>query len=257
MKITTLASLGAALAAAGMLERAAAADAAGGAQGLVWNSPAPADCPFPKSATLSGIAFTGRHSDYRCGDTWYPSWAGDGNLYSPWTDGTTEGLACSSGDAATAKTGHAVMIGEDPLKLTIRNTGPLKQASALPYHGRYPAGSLVFNGIWYYGTYCLGPEGSTAHNGFTWNWPNLGPMPGFQISRDLGCHLGTVAAHSGQAAVSRAAHVPRAGEDGRAALRGFRQKHATFARWQGVSVRYGSGGERFQSAAVHQAGQTG
>ncbi len=29
----------------------------------------------------------GFHSDYRFADTWYPSWAADGNLYSPWTDG--------------------------------------------------------------------------------------------------------------------------------------------------------------------------
>ena len=29
----------------------------------------------------------------------------------------------------------------------------------MPYQGRYPCGSLVHNGIWYYGTYCLGPDG--------------------------------------------------------------------------------------------------
>src|SRR3972149_6660918 len=45
---------------------------------------------------------------------------------------------------------------------------------------------MVHNGIWYYGTYCLGPHGSYLHNGFKWNWPNLGPMPGSQISRDNG-----------------------------------------------------------------------
>ena len=80
----------------------------------------------------------------------------------------------------------AVMIGDDPLTLIIKNTSPPKQASAKPYNGRYPCGSLIYNGIWYYGTYCLGPKSSTEHKGFTWNWPNLGPMPGFQISRDLG-----------------------------------------------------------------------
>ena len=93
---------------------------------------------------------------------------------------------CASWGGATAKTAQAVMIGDDPLKLVIHNTAPPKQASALPYRGRYPAGSLVYNGIWYYGTYCLGPEGAYKHNGFVWNWPNLGPMPGFQISRDYG-----------------------------------------------------------------------
>jgi hypothetical protein len=155
-------------------------------KGFVWKSAVPKGCPFEKSTSLTGVFFTGRHSDYHCGDTWYPCWASDGNLYSPWTDGKTEGVDCSSGSGATAKTAQAVMIGDDPLKLTIHNTAPPKLASALPYHGRYPAGSLVYNGIWYYGTYCLGPEGLYKHNGFDWNWPNLGPMPGFQISRDYG-----------------------------------------------------------------------
>ena len=159
---------------------------ADGPKGFAWESPVPEDCPFQKSATLTGVFFTGRHSDYRCGDTFYPCWAGDGNLYSPWTDGKTDGVVCGSGGGARARTGHAVMIGDDPLTLEIHNTSPPKPASALPYQGRYPAGSLVYNGIWYYGTYCLGPAGRYKHNGFDWNWPNLGPLPGFQISRDYG-----------------------------------------------------------------------
>lgn len=158
----------------------------GATNGFVWDSVIPDDCPFEQSPTLSGIFFTGRHSDYRCGDTFYPSWATDGNLYSPWTDGQTDGMKCSSGNGENAHTGHAVMIGDDPLSLIIKNTSPPKQASAKPYNGRYPCSSLVHDGIWYYGTYCLGPAGRYNHEGFTWNWPNLGPMPGFQISRDLG-----------------------------------------------------------------------
>lgn len=152
----------------------------------VWPSEPPPGCPFEPSPTLGGVLFTGRHSDYHCGDTFYPSWASDGHLYSPWTDGSTDGVGCSSGQGANAQTGHAILMGDDPLQLTIKNTSPPKVGSALPYQGRYPCGSLVHNGIWYYGTYCLGPAGSHPHKGFTWNWPNLGPMPGFQISRDLG-----------------------------------------------------------------------
>ena len=159
---------------------------AGAPEGFVWSSPVPADCPFERSKSLTGVYFTGRHSNYRCGDTWYPSWARDGNLYSPWTDGKTDGITSNSGLGAKAQTGQAVMIGDDPLQLTIHNTAPPKEASALPYKGRYPCGSLVYNGIWYYGTYCLGPDGAYPHNGFLWNWPNLGPMPGFQVSRDYG-----------------------------------------------------------------------
>ena len=80
-------------------------------KGFAWESPIPDDCPFPKSTSLTGIFFTGHHSDYRIGDTWYPCWASDGNLYSPWTDGTTDGVNCNSASGATAKTGHGVMIG--------------------------------------------------------------------------------------------------------------------------------------------------
>lgn len=156
------------------------------ARGFVWKSEIPEDCPFEHSKTLTGVYFTGRHSDYHCGDTFYPSWAGDGNLYSPWTDGVTDGIPCSSYPGNKAHTGHAVMIGNDPLHLVVKNTSPPKLAAALPYQGRYPCGSLVYDGIWYYGTYCLGPDGRYEHEGFAWNWPNLGPMPGFQISRDLG-----------------------------------------------------------------------
>ncbi len=159
-------------------------------KGFVWKSQVPAACPFEQSKTLTGIYFTGRHSDYHCGDTWYPSWATNGNLYSPWTDGKTDGVKCGSGEKPrrekAARTGHAVMIGEDPVNLKIKNTSPPKSASAKPYLGRYPCGSLVYNGVWYYGTYCLGPAGRYQHKGFMWNWPNLGPMPGFQISYDLG-----------------------------------------------------------------------
>lgn len=155
------------------------------AGGQVWSSQPPKDCPLERSKTLVGVEFTGRHSDYHCGDTWYPCWASDGNLYSPWTDGRTDGIdGNSSGEKAT--TGNAVMIGDDPLGLVIRNTAPPQPASPRPYEGRYPCGSLVHNGIWYYGTYCLGPSGSVKHDGFTYNWPVLGPMPGFRISRDYG-----------------------------------------------------------------------
>jgi hypothetical protein len=56
-------------------------------QPFTWKSEPPADCPFDSSSEITGIEFLGVHSDYRFADTWYPSWAADGNLYSPWTDG--------------------------------------------------------------------------------------------------------------------------------------------------------------------------
>lgn len=159
-------------------------------EGFVWRSPIPIpeDCPFEPSPMADRIYFTGRFSNYWTGDTIYPSWASDGNLYTPWTDGTTDGVNCASyvQNSQPARTGHAIMRGDDPLNLEIKNTSPPKQGSPFPYKGRYPAGSLVHDGIWYYGTYCLGPRAGYVHNDFTFNWPNLGPMPGFQISRDLG-----------------------------------------------------------------------
>lgn len=151
----------------------------------VWPSEPPKDCPFEQSKTLAGIVFTGAHSDYRTGDTFYPSWATDGNQYSPFTDAVTDGVqSFSFGQQAT--TGDAVMMGDDPLNLTIKNTAPPQVANPLPYAGRYPAGSLVYNGVWHYGTYCLGPDGFVSLQGFTYNWPVLGPMPGFRISKDYG-----------------------------------------------------------------------
>ena len=55
------------------------------------SSTPPADCPFQKSDSIA-VKFTGRHAEYTGADTWYPSWASDGNLYSPWTDGNVNGL---------------------------------------------------------------------------------------------------------------------------------------------------------------------
>jgi hypothetical protein len=153
--------------------------------GFVWPNQPPKDCPFKQSEQFNGVYFTGRHEDRNYGDTWYPTWADDGNLYSPWTDGTTEGIGSFSiGSGAT--TGQAVMIGDDPQHLTIKNTAPPQKADPQPYQGRYPCGSLVHNGVWYYGTYCLAPAPEVKHEGFVYNWPVLGPMPGFRISTDYG-----------------------------------------------------------------------
>jgi hypothetical protein len=149
-----------------------------------WPDGAPRDCPFAKSGTLPGIAFTGRHAEYTEADTWYPSWAADGNLYSPWTDGTVHGLKASSGGGG-AVTGHATIIGDDPMKLEVVNHG-IYPSSPSPYTGRYPCGSLVFGGVWYYGTYCLHPAGSVTHGGIAYNWPWLGPFVGFRYSTDFG-----------------------------------------------------------------------
>ena len=107
----------------------------------LWPSVPPEDIPFEQSKELVGIVFTGIHSDYRVADTWYPSWASDDNLYSPWTDGQTDGMRSGSG-GRNATTGQAIMIGNDPLNLKIKALGTTK-GNPHPYEGRYPCGSLV------------------------------------------------------------------------------------------------------------------
>jgi hypothetical protein len=149
-----------------------------------WPSVTPTDCPFKASGSLTGIEFTGRHAEYTQADTWYPSWASDGNLYSPWTDGSVNGLSSWS-NGRNSTTGYATILGDDPLKLTVLDQAVYKSAPA-PYASRYPCGSLVVNGVWYYGTYCLHPAGSVKHEGTSYNWPWLGPFVGFRYSTDLG-----------------------------------------------------------------------
>ena len=151
---------------------------------LYWPSTPPAGCPFEASKDLFGLEFTGRHAEYANADTWYPSWASDGNLYSPWTDGSVNGVSSGSGGKG-ATTGYATIVGDDPLNLKVINPGVFRSDPS-PYAGRYPCGSLVDEGVWYYGTYCLHPSGSVPHDGMTYNWPWLGPFVGFRWSTDSG-----------------------------------------------------------------------
>jgi len=158
---------------------------------FIWKSETPAGCPFEPSKELTGIGFLGIKSGFHYGDTWYPAWASNDTLYSPWTDGTTkrsDGYSdeSSSGDGKLHNfTGQGVMIGDDPTSIQAYSTGIYKSPSA-PYQGRYPCGSLIFNNIWYYGTYCLDPLGETKYGDQTINWPWMGPFVGFRYSKDYG-----------------------------------------------------------------------
>ena len=158
-----------------------------------WPNDIPAGCPFPRSTLFSRVRFTGRYATYTDADTWYPSWATDGDLYSPWTDGVVNGQACLSFQQrlankylfnldpdAPASTGQARIVGDDPLHLEIINLGTFAGDPA-PYAGRYPGGNLVYDGVWYYGTYTLDDiDGSCG------NWCTLGPFVGFRVSTDGG-----------------------------------------------------------------------
>ncbi|GHV63690.1 hypothetical protein FACS1894199_00190 [Bacteroidia bacterium] len=157
-------------------------------EAFVWPSETPSDCPFPQSKAYSQIKFLGVKSGFHFADTWYPTWGEDDILYSPYTDGGVWRLdgswdASGSAPGGTATTGQGVMEGNDPLSLVVYSLGK-QWGSATPYEGRYPCGSLMYNGVWYYGTYCLGPAGSAKYGDMVYNWPWLGPFVGFRTSTD-------------------------------------------------------------------------
>ena len=159
---------------------------------FIWKSEPPLDCPFEPSKELIGIGFLGIKSGFYFGDTWYPTWADDDKMYSPWTDGkcwrldgSWENSWSSAGKGEFAITGQGVIEGNDPMNLKVYSLGTA-HASALPYQGRYPCGSLVYNGIWYYGTYCMSP-GWAKYGDKNINWPWMGPFVGFRYSSDYGC----------------------------------------------------------------------
>jgi hypothetical protein len=154
-------------------------DSSGTASLKAWPSQPPAGAPFPASTELTGFVFTGKHAQYAHADTWYPSWAANGNLYSPWTDGEVNGVKASSAQAA-ANTGFATIRGDDPMHLEIADASTYASAPA-PYEGRYPSANLFYRGVWYYGTYCL-HETPGKHL----NWDVLGPFVGFRYSIDYG-----------------------------------------------------------------------
>ena len=140
-----------------------------------WPSEPPENPPFEASELLSGVVFTGACANYTEADTWYPSWASDDTMYSPWTDGRV-GSWSSDSHGRLAMTGRAKILGSDPLGLQVVPLGTI-MADPSPYHNRYPSASLVHNGTWYYGTYCLDePPGDNV----------LGPFVGFHMSFDGG-----------------------------------------------------------------------
>lgn len=145
----------------------------------VWQSNPPDDCPFPQSSNFSEIAFSMRYGTYGHADTWYPSWGKDNNLYSSWTDGKVNGV---SGGNSMHTTGYAVVIGDDPLNLTITNVGTFQSYPA-PYHGRYPSANFVYDGVWYYGTYALdNPQFPPNPQPNCGNWCVQGPFIDFRYS---------------------------------------------------------------------------
>lgn len=176
----------------------------------VWPGAFPPDAPMRPDPRWKGIRFTGRYANYTNADTWYPTWAEDGHLYSPWTDGyIVEGSpstyqrfeeshpphACNSVFwlGRRPATAQARIEGDDPMHLRIVDLPPRIEGEPWPavgpgetakFHGRYPCGSLHHNGVWSYGTYLLDNKPGVDAGGV--GWTLLGPLVGFRTSRDNG-----------------------------------------------------------------------
>jgi hypothetical protein len=124
---------------------------------VVWpNVPptVPSAIPFPPSADLVGYSYLQGGNAVTPGigaDTWYPSWASSGLMYSSWTDGVVDGVHSGSGGGTHATTGLAVITGDDPFNLTLSGVATYGE-STLPYQGRYPSLNYYRDGVWYYGT---------------------------------------------------------------------------------------------------------
>ena len=128
-----------------------------GQQWVVWpNTPptTPTSIPYPPSKDLVGYNYlsNGNAVPPNIGaDTWYPSWASNGKLYSSWTDGSVDGHSSGSGGGAKATTGYAIIDGDSPFNLTLSGVDTYVE-STLPYQGRYPSLNYYRDGVWYYGT---------------------------------------------------------------------------------------------------------
>ena len=140
--------------------------------------------PFSPIAFIQRDFLTGNYTNYKNADTFYPSWASDGNLYCPWTDGFIDEDECHSylRDGVT-QTGQIKIVGEDPFQLQLINLGHM-DASPEPYEGRYPSGCLVYNNVWYHGSYCLTNVSDNPSDCGGVGWTKLGPFVGFRTSND-------------------------------------------------------------------------
>ncbi len=245
------------LAAAGLSAAEPSSVSTEASKGFTWPSQVPVDCPFPKSNRLAGVFFSGRHSDYHCGDTWYPCWASDGNLYSPWTDGNTDGVSCGSWPGAKAQTAPRDPRWRRPAETQDPQHIPAQAGQCLalsgPLPGRFPGAQrhLVLR-------YLLsGTRPVLQAQRVSLELAQPGTDAGIPDLSRLRQDVGAVAAHAGKALVPGAAQARRPGQDGSPAFCGLRQEHGAFPGWQGLPARHGCGRKRSQAEALHQARKAG
>ncbi len=148
------------------------------------NNRLPKDCPLPLSKAFGGVSFTGRYASYTGADTWYPIYATDGTIYSCFTDGEVNGKWVGTPNPCAAK-----ILGNEPLDLAVEMIGDVvihNGNEKLPGNfGRYPSAVLMYNDIWYYGTYLLEQEDHSWYVPHA-DWPILQPFVGFRVSDDFG-----------------------------------------------------------------------
>jgi len=161
---------------------------------VVWPNEPHAGIPWPRSADLLDAELEwGRNAvpPNIGADTWYPSWASDGNLYSSFTDGTVAGVNSHSYSGHTATTGYASFtVSEDsrgrpdPFNMTMFNVATFPEP-ADPYESRYPSLNFHLDGVWYYGTYALNNYVPGVNPGpDCGNWCVQCPFDGIRFSRD-------------------------------------------------------------------------
>ena len=165
----------------------------------------PGTMPYPPSKDLVSWEYkSGCNPGYGSGsvkgasaDTFFPTWAADGALYTGFTDGHvhddithTSTSANSEGSAPryTVTHGQAAIMGDDPFALNFTKVRSFNNQSGWPYGGRFPCGSLVYKGTWWYGTYYVPqypcPGAGSAACPLTGGL--LGPLADFRHSLDMG-----------------------------------------------------------------------
>jgi len=183
------------------------------------------DLPLARSTAITGVAI---NSSGPCtppgkqgSDTFYPAWADDGLLYTPWTDGglsarqtvgggraicapsdlcasscgpcgagpngTTTGAHGEPNNGSFVQQGWAIASGATESTMTFIRGGVFNGSSALPWQGRYPSASLVYKGVWYMGTYALAELWGNRQFPCK-NWCVMGPFVGFRHSSDHGAN---------------------------------------------------------------------
>lgn len=150
------------------------------------NNHLPESSGLKLSNRFGGISFTGRYASYTGADTWYITYGTDGTMYSCWTDGNVNGIGTGSPSPRAAK-----IWGTDPLNLSVEVVGDAVQhggsngpTGRYPF-GRYPCGQLMYNDIWYYGTYLLEQNDRSMFVPHA-DWPILQPFIGLRVSDNFG-----------------------------------------------------------------------